>query len=213
MLMPTMSGSAEASSKPQTSCTKTVLWRQGTQHLVKEANLEIAGRRCSVCATMLQLAAAALAFIELRTLRGQKFRQARIEQLLAQVGEVCLHVDWPQALGQSRSGRPEVGRIHDFKVLLVLLSGSTGQLIDPLTHMLGILYCQKVIEGCEEVIVPRLLGGGNKRPHGEYVDQLVIELLVGECVGGALALFATNRLRGQTAGCGRCLIKREGLGA
>ena len=53
---------------------KNILRRQGAQHLVKEADLEIAGRRCSICAAMLQLAAAALAFIELRTLRGQVFR-------------------------------------------------------------------------------------------------------------------------------------------
>ncbi len=51
-----------------------LLRRQGTQHLVKKADLEIAGRRGSSCATMLQLAAAAFAFIELRTLRGQVFR-------------------------------------------------------------------------------------------------------------------------------------------
>jgi hypothetical protein len=69
---------------------------------------------------MLQLATAAFTFSELHTLRGQVFRQARIEQLLTQVREVCLRVDWPQVLGQSRSGRPEVGRTHDFKVLLVL---------------------------------------------------------------------------------------------
>ena len=62
------------------------------------------------------------------------------------------------------------------------------------------------------MIVPRLLGGGNKRPHGEYVDQLVVELLVGECVGGPHALVATNRLGGQTTGCGRCFIQGEGLG-
>jgi hypothetical protein len=161
---------------------------------------------------MLQLAAAALAFIELGTLLGQEFRQARVEQLLAQVCEVRLQVDWPQVLGQSRSGRPEVGRTHDFKVLLVLRGGSTGQLVNPLTHMLGIFYRKKVIEGCEKVVVPRLLGGGNKRPHGKYVDQLVVEVLVGECVGGALALFPTNWLRGQTACCGRCLVKRERLG-
>ena len=35
------------------------------------------------------------------------------------------------------------------------------------------------------MIVPRLLGGGNKSPHGEYVDQLVVESLIGECVGSA----------------------------
>ncbi len=189
-----------------------VLWRQGAQHLVEEADLEIAGWRCSTCAAMLQFAAAALAFIELGTLLRQEFRQARVEQLLAQVCEVRLQVDWPQVLGQSRSGRPEVGRIHDFKVLLVLRGGSTGQLIHPLTHMLGVFYRQEVIEGCEKVVVPRLPGGGNKRPHGEHVDQLVVEVLVGECVGGALALFPTNRLRRQTARCGRCLIKRKGLG-
>ena len=62
------------------------------------------------------------------------------------------------------------------------------------------------------MIVPRLFRGGNKRPHGEYVDQLVIESLIGECVGSALALFTTNRLRRQTTRCGRCLIKCEGLG-
>ena len=90
---------------------------------------------------MLQLTAAALAFIELGTLLGQEFRQARVEQLLAQVGEVRLQVNWPQVLGQSRGSRPEVGRIHDFKVLLVLRCGSTGELIDPLPYMLGIFYC------------------------------------------------------------------------
>ena len=51
-----------------------VLGRQGAQHLVEEADLEIAGRRCSTCAAMLQLAAAALAFIELGALLGQVFR-------------------------------------------------------------------------------------------------------------------------------------------
>ena len=56
------------------------------------------------------------------------------------MGEVRLQVNWPQVLGQSRSGRPEVGRIHDFKVLLVLRGGSTGQLIDPLTYVLGIFH-------------------------------------------------------------------------
>ena len=74
MLMPTMSGSVEASSKPQTSCTKDLLRRQGAQHLVEEADLKIAGWRCSSCAAMLQLATVALAFIELRALRGQVFR-------------------------------------------------------------------------------------------------------------------------------------------
>ena len=62
------------------------------------------------------------------------------------------------------------------------------------------------------MVVPRLPGGGNKCPHGEHVDQLVVELLVSECVGGALALFPTDRLRGQTARCGRGFIKREVLG-
>ncbi len=50
---------------------KDHLRRQGAQHLVEEAHLEIAGRRSSACAAMFQLAAAALAFIELRTLLGQ----------------------------------------------------------------------------------------------------------------------------------------------
>ena len=62
------------------------------------------------------------------------------------------------------------------------------------------------------MIVPGIAGRGNKRPHGKYVDQLVIEVLMGECVGGRLAFFATDRLRGQTARCGRCLVKGEGLG-
>ncbi len=126
--------------------------------------------------------------------------------------KVRLRVDWPQVLGQRRSGRPEVGRIHDFKVLLVLLGGSTGQLIDPLTQVPGVLHSQEVIERGEKVIVPRLFRGGNKRPHGEYVDQLVVEPLIGECVGGTLALVATNRLRRQTTRGGRRLVKREGLG-
>jgi hypothetical protein len=69
-----------------------------------------------------------------------------------------------------------------------------------------------VIERGEKVIVSRLFGGGNKSPHGKYVDQLVVESLVGECVGSRLALFTTNRLRRKTTGCGRCLIKCEGLG-
>ena len=161
---------------------------------------------------MLQFAAAALAFIELGPLLRQEFRQARVEQLLVQMGEVRLQVDRPQVPGQSRSGQPEVGRTHDFKVLFVLRSGSTGQLIHPLTHVLGVFDRQKMIEGCEKVVVPRLPGGGNKRPHGEHVDQLVIEFLVGKRVGGALALFPANRLRGQTTCCRCCLKEREGLG-
>ena len=160
---------------------------------------------------MLQLAAVALAFCELGLHRGQVFLQACVEQLLSQVGEIGLRVDRPQVLGQSQ-GRPEVGRMHDFEVLLVLPGGATGQLIDPLAHVPGILNGLKVIKGCEKVIVPRLLGGGNKRAHGKYVDQLVVELLIGKSVGCGLALVATNRLRGQAAGRRRCFVKREGFG-
>ncbi len=76
----------------------------------------------------------------------------------------------------------------------------------------GIFYGLKVIEGCEKVIVPRVPGGGNKGSHGEYVDQLVVELLVGESVGCPLAFFAANRLRGQTARHGRRLVENEGPG-
>jgi hypothetical protein len=85
--------------------------------------------------------------------------------------------------------------MHDFKVLLVLRGGAAGQLIDPLAHVLGILYRLKVIEGCEEVIVPRLLGGGNKGSHGKYVDQLVVELWL------VRALAARSPSSPQT-GCG-----------
>jgi hypothetical protein len=88
---------------------------------------------------------------------------------------------------------PKVGVSHDFKVLLVLLGGPTGQVIDQSpTCWDPLILCRlKAIERKSDV--SRLFGGGNKRPHGEYVDQLVIELLAGEGVS-ALALFATNRL-------------------
>ena len=160
---------------------------------------------------MLQLAALALAFLKLRSHRGQIFLQACVEQLPAQLGEIRMRVDRPQVLGQSQ-GRPEVGRMHDFEVLLILRRSAAGQLIDPLAHVPGILHRLKVIEGCEKVIVSRLLGGGNEGSHGKYVDQLVIELLVGESVGCALPLFATNRLRRQAAGHRRRLVKHQRFG-
>ncbi len=127
------------------------------------------------------------------------------------MGEICVHVNRPQVFGQSQ-GRPEVGGMHDFKVLLVLPGGATGQLIDPLADVPGIFYSLKMIEGCEKVIVPRLIGGGNEGSHGECVDQLVIELLVGKRVGGRLAFFAANRLWGQTACHGRGFVKHQGPG-
>ena len=79
-------------------------------------------------------------------------------------------------------------------------------------HVLGILYRQKVIERCEKVVVARLLGGGNKGAHGKGVDQLVIEFLLGEGVGGRLTFFATNRLRGKTASGAVGLEKDQSFG-
>ncbi len=90
----------------------------------------------------------------------------------------------------------ELGVSYDFTVLLVLPGGSTGQVIDhsPTCWDPLILCRLKAIERKSDV--SRFFGGGNKRPHGEYVDQLVIEFLVGEAVS-ALALFATNLLWGK----------------
>ncbi len=102
--------------------------------------------------------------------------------------------------------------MHDFEVLLILSCGAVGQFIHPLAHVLGILCRLKVIERCEEVIVSRLLGGGDKRSHGKGVDQLVVELLVGERAGSALALFAADRLRRQTARHRRGLVKHQRFG-
>ena len=160
---------------------------------------------------MLQLAALVLAFLKLGSHRRQIFLQACVEQLPAQLREIGMHVDWSQVLGQSQ-GRPEVGRMHDFEVLLILTGGAAGQLIGPFAQVPGVLNRLKVVERCEKVIVSRLLGGGDEGSHGKYVDQLVVELLVGQRVGCSPALFATNRLRRQAAGHGRRFVKHECLG-
>ena len=160
---------------------------------------------------MLQFAALALSFIELRAHGGQIFCQACVEQLLAQVGKICVHVNRPQVLGQ-RQGRPEVGRMHDFQVLLVLRGRTTGHLIDPLANMPGILHRLKMIEGGEKVIVPRLPGDGDEGSHGKRIDQLVIKFLVGKRVGGGHSFFAANRLWRQAARHGRGFVKHQGFG-
>ena len=78
--------------------------RQSAEHLVEKAHLEITGRRGFVCAAMLQFAAPAFGFIELRAHCGQILGQACVEQLLPQVGEICVHVNRPQVFG--REPRP-----------------------------------------------------------------------------------------------------------
>jgi hypothetical protein len=108
--------------------------------------------------------------------------------------------------------RAKVGRVHDFEVLLILTGGAAGQFIHPLVQVPGILSGLKVVEGSEEVIVSRLRGGRDKRSHGKCVDQLIVELLVGQRVGGGLSFFATNRLRRQAAGHGRCFVKHQRFG-
>jgi hypothetical protein len=140
------------------------LRRQSAQHLIEKANLEIAGRRCSIRPAMLPLTPAALTFIELCPLIGQVFRQPGIEQLLPQAGKVGLHLDGPKVPGQGGYGRPDLGRIHNFKVLLVLRGRPAGQLLDPFTQVPGIFDGQEMIKGRKKVVVSRLPGDGNTSP-------------------------------------------------
>ena len=62
------------------------------------------------------------------------------------------------------------------------------------------------------MIVPRFLGGGNKRAHGKDVDQLVVELLAGKSTGCALPIFPADRLGRHTARHGHRLIKHQRFG-
>jgi hypothetical protein len=160
--------------------------------------------------SLLKLAAALFALFKRCAHRGQVVAQACVEQLLSQVGEISLHVNGSRAPGQSQ-GRRKVGRMHDLKVLLILRGCATGQFIHPLAYVAGAFHRFKVVEGCKKMIVPRLSGGGNKGAHGKGVDQLVIELLIAEGVGGRLAFFATNRLWGKTASGAVGLGKDQGF--
>ena len=73
--------------------------------------------------------------------------------------------------------------LHDFQVLLVLGGGAGGYLVEPFGDG-GLFECVPAGEGGEELVVAAPAAGRDVAAHGEGVDELVVEGLIGEGVGG-----------------------------
>ena len=76
------------------------------------------------------------------------------------------------------SGMAEGRGLHQLQVLLVLIGGAAGHFVNPLADMAA-LEATEAFEGGEELVVSAPAGSGNKAAHGNGVDELVIEILIG----------------------------------
>ena len=104
----------------------------------------------------------------------------------------------PAELVAERGGVAEAGGLHDLEVLFVLGGRAGGDFVEPLA---GIgLEAAEALEGGEELIVPVDALGGDEGAHGEAVDEVVVERLVGEgggggdLTGGAIVGLVVERL-------------------
>ena len=73
-------------------------------------------------------------------------------------------------------------RVHDLEVLLVLPGGAGGDLVEPFAGV-G-LEPSEAVEGGEELVVAVDAFGGNEGAHAEAVDEVIVEGLALEGVGG-----------------------------
>ena len=53
-----------------------------------------------------------------------------------------------------------------------------GYFVEPLAQVALLVKAAEAVECGKEMVVPALAGDGHKAPHGEAVDQLVVEVLV-----------------------------------
>ncbi len=95
--------------------------------------------------------------------------------------------------------------MHQLEILVVLGGGAAGHFVDPLGDV-RFVEPAKAAEGGEELVVLAPTGRGDKAAHGERVDELVVERLVGgsEIAGELLrrdqGFSATGRLGEAEAG-------------
>src|SRR5947209_4455668 len=75
----------------------------------------------------------------------------------------------------------EDGRLHDFEVLLVLVSSANCHLVEPLAGM-RLVNAAEATEGGEEVVVSADASAGNEAAHGKRIYKGVVEVLVLEGV-------------------------------
>jgi len=110
----------------------------------------------------------------------------------------------------------EAGGLHDFEVLLILRGGAGGYFVEPFAGY-GFFEWAPAGEGGEELVVAAPAAKGNVAAHGEGVDELVVEGLIVERVGGGdERLLAGGGLEFEGVGIDAeallCSLGEEGFG-
>ena len=97
----------------------------------------------------------------------------------------------PAELVAKRGGAAEVGRVHDFEVLLVLRGGAGSDFVELLADV-GFVDAVHAVEGGEKLVVAVGAGGWHKGSHGNGIDHGVVQMLVFEDVAGGNGACGTG---------------------
>src|ERR1700733_4708314 len=158
---------------------------------------------------MLDLVARVKRVIEFFAIDGDFIAQTAGQKRIAEFAEIfasrsgsvaaAVHCRVSRSIGPGNGvaklgGVGEDRRLHDLEVLLILGSSARGHLIQPLPGM-GFVDTAEATEGSKELIVTAYASAGNKAAHRERVDEVIVEALVLEGVGGTNIAFAANWLR------------------
>ena len=156
-----------------------LLRRKAAQDLKEVTNGYMARRSGVGLAAMLHAFAVPLLGGEVLANGRHVVLQTLCQQGRAHLFEVRLP---PDLVGDPGCVR-EVRRLHDFKVLLILRSGARCDLVQPFS----VVHVFKNVEPCEgreELVMSAEACERHEAAHGEAVDQIVIQLLIGQRGGG-----------------------------
>src|SRR5262249_38729734 len=157
-----------------------LLLRKPAQDLTEVTHLQATSRGSVGLAAAFPLKAVGFGFVELPPSGGHVLPDlARPQQRVAKLREIFLPADTVADV----SGGSERRSVNQLDVLHVLGGGAGGNLVEPLAEMV-LRDSAEAREGVEEMIVGADALGRHERAHGEGVDQVVIEMLVLEDLGG-----------------------------
>ncbi len=158
---------------------KDLLGRVTAQHLIEKADRDLAGRCGIRLAAVLHALATGERGVERLAAAGDAGAKDRIgEELLAELREIGI----PAQFVRFGFDAGIIPRLHQLQILFILRGGMRGDLIDP--RGFETIVVAEAPEGVEEVVVAGVASGGDEGAHGEGVDQLVVEVLIGEDAGG-----------------------------
>ena len=192
--------------KAEQDLGKDDFFRQAAQYLIDEAYLYGARRCCRRLTAALLCASRSLDAIEVRAYGWNGVAKALGQEQVTIFNKIWMKAD---LYCQSGDGL-EIGRLHQFEILFVLRGGSGRYFINPFADV-ALVGAAEFVEGIEEMIVPGFACFGNEGPHGEGVDQIVVELLILGNAGCGDKIRVADARRHRLCKCQLCRIDAQSV--